>query len=144
MCYYFINNFSRSLDFSKPGWLIDGNKDRNMVKFEYVDKTWCMRDGRTIARKYGYTKPTFVYLYYRLEKNEFLLFDRVFHKIIQNSNRIRREIERAEESNNSDADQTHEDEEEEVAVADEDEDTEGSDENGDDDENEVAEVDQTN
>jgi hypothetical protein len=135
MCYYFVNNFIGSLDFSKPGWLIDGNKERNMVTFEYVDKTWCMRDGRTIARKYGYTKPTFMYLYYRLEKNEFLLFDRVFHKIIQNSNGIRRE---EEKSDNSDVDQTDEDEEEE--------DNEGSDENeeDDDDEDDEDEVDEVN
>jgi hypothetical protein len=94
-----------------------------------------MRDGRTIARKYGYTKPTFMYLYYRLEKNEFLLFDRVFHKIIQNSNGIRRE---EEKSDNSDADQTDEDEEEE--------DNEGSDENEEDDEDEddEDEVDEVN
>jgi hypothetical protein len=70
-----------------------------------------MVDGRTIARRYGYTKPTFVYIYYRLEKNEFLFFDRVFHKIIQNSNRIRREHERAEESDDDEVDDSDESEE---------------------------------
>jgi hypothetical protein len=118
------------MDFSKPGWLIDGNKSRNKVTFEYVDDTWCMVDGRTIARRYGYTKPTFVYIYYRLEKNEFLFFDRVFHKIIQNSNRIRREHERAEESDDDEVDDSDESEENEDA-----------DDNGDEHANEVDEVD---
>jgi hypothetical protein len=85
------------LDFSKPGWLIDGNKDRAVVKFEYVDNTWCMINGKSVARKFGYTKPTHVYLYYRLQKNEFLLYDKVFHKIIKHANRIRR----VEDDNNA-------------------------------------------
>jgi hypothetical protein len=127
------------MDFSKPGCLIDGNKDRNMVRFEYVDKTWCMVDGRNIARKYGYTKPTFVYLYYRLEKNEFLMFDRVFHKIIQNSNGIRRENELSDESDNTDDNET--DEEDETDNDDDSEEVEDSDENGEEDDNEVDEAD---
>jgi hypothetical protein len=116
------------MDFSKPGWLIDGNKSRNKVTFEYVDNTWCMVDGRTIARRYGYTKPTFVYIYYRLEKNEFLFFDRVFHKIIQNSN----SIPLSSESDNTDDNET--DEEDETDNDDDSEEVEDSDENGEEDE----------
>jgi hypothetical protein len=144
------------MDFSKPGCLIDGNKDRNMVRFEYVDKTWCMVDGRNIARKYGYTKPTFVYLYYRLEKNEFLMFDRVFHKIIQNSNSIPlssesdstddNETDEEDETDNDDDSEEVEDsdengEEDETDNDDDSEEVEDSDENGEEDDNEVDEAD---
>jgi hypothetical protein len=34
------------IDFSKPGWFIDGNKDGTMVNLKYVDKIWYMIDGK--------------------------------------------------------------------------------------------------
>jgi hypothetical protein len=89
------------IDFSKPGWLIDANKVRTKVNFEYVDNTWCIINGKTIARKFGYTIPTYVYLYYRLEKNEFMLYHKVFHKIIKHNNRIRREEEETDDNDNT-------------------------------------------
>jgi hypothetical protein len=107
------------IDFSKPGWLIDANKVRTKVNFEYVDNTWCMINGKTIAMKFGYTNPTYVYLYYRLEKNEFLLYDKLFHKIIKHNNRMRREQEEAEENDNTAArisDDDHESDDDADAV----------------------------
>ncbi|WJX26974.1 hypothetical protein P8452_64171 [Trifolium repens] len=149
MCGHFVNNFSRMMDFSKSGWFIDGNKDRTMVKFKYVDRIWYIIDGRLVARKYGYTKPTAVYLYYRLEKNEFLLYEKIFHKIIQNSNRIRREQDEAPITLSSDSDKTSDENQNEEHVSDdsddgeefvdsgENEDSDDSDDNGESDDNEI-------
>jgi hypothetical protein len=142
------------MDFSKPGWFIDGNKDRTMVNFKYVDKVWYIIDGRSVARKYGYTKPTTVYLYYRLENNEFLLYDKIFHKIIKHSNRIRREEEVApivlsSDSDTTNADKSDEDNEsddsdeiDEVDDSDENQEVDDSDENEEVDDNEADAVDQ--
>ena len=84
MCPQFIINFSNKLDFTKPGWFIDGNKNKAMVVFKFTSGYWYISSGIDVANKFDFYEPTIIYLYFRCENNEFLMFEKTYHKILKN------------------------------------------------------------
>ncbi|MCH79378.1 ATP-dependent DNA helicase PIF1, partial [Trifolium medium] len=85
MCPQVLTNYSNKLDLTKPGWFIDGAKEKAMVFFKVNQGMWYISSGHLVAKKFGFTEPTLIYLYPRLNNNEFLMFEKYYHKILKNA-----------------------------------------------------------
>jgi hypothetical protein len=78
MCPQFANKYIFKLDFDYYGWINNKGQICTMVIFKRRADKFYISDGRVVARRNGFTKPTTVILYFEGVDNRFSMFPAIY------------------------------------------------------------------
>ncbi|MCH97605.1 hypothetical protein A2U01_0018600, partial [Trifolium medium] len=73
VCSKWLKKYESKIAFQKPGWITNLKKETTMVYFKWINGRWFISSGIMVARKYGFTVPTSVILFYK-EDNKFKIW----------------------------------------------------------------------
>jgi hypothetical protein len=75
--------FKNKLNYELPAWLIDATGEKAECCFKATRDKWFIKPKCNLGNIFQITEPKTVYLYFRFQKNEFMMFEKKFHKIFK-------------------------------------------------------------
>ncbi|WJX38466.1 hypothetical protein P8452_26128 [Trifolium repens] len=79
----FLMKFKNKLNYELPAWLIDANGEKAECCFKATRGKWFIKPKCNLGNIFQITEPKTVYLYFRFQQNEFMMFEKKFHKIFK-------------------------------------------------------------